>query len=104
MKLDVWIYIVSQSSYLKILTGSGDIVGSWGRGNLKSWKTLRVEGSGRNLVGKIVTSPRYVIDMTGTDPLSLGELGRGRVNSEKLVKGSIFNLRRGYWILMKFHI
>ena len=26
-------------------------------------------------MGKISTSPRYVIDITGTDPLSLGELG-----------------------------
>jgi len=26
-------------------------------------------------VGKISTSPRYVIDITGTDPLSLEELG-----------------------------
>ena len=34
---------------------------------------------------KIITSPRYVIEITGTDPLSLGELGR-RVNSEKLKK------------------
>ena len=25
-------------------------------------------------MGKISTSPRYVIDITGTDPLSLGEL------------------------------
>ena len=24
---------------------------------------------------KTITSPRYVIDITGTDPLSLGELG-----------------------------
>ena len=28
-------------------------------------------------MGKISTSPRYVIDITGTDPLSLGELGGG---------------------------
>ena len=41
-------------------------------GNLKSWKTLRVEGSGWNLVGKISTSHRYMIDITGMDPLSLG--------------------------------
>ena len=46
-------------------------------------------GSGRNLVGKISIRPRYVIDITGTDPLSLGEL-RGRVNSEKLEKMSYF--------------
>ena len=24
---------------------------------------------------KVIVSPRYVIDITGTDPLSLGELG-----------------------------
>ena len=38
-------------------------------------------------MGKIITSPGYVIDITGTDPLSLGELGRGGgVNSEKFEK------------------
>ena len=36
-------------------------------------------------MGKISKSPRYVIDITGTDPLSLGELG-GSVNSKKLEK------------------
>ena len=59
--------------------------GGVGRGNLKSWKTLRVEGSGRNLVGRISTSPRYMIDITRTDSLSLGELGGGH-NSEKIEK------------------
>ena len=28
-------------------------------------------------MGRIRTSPRYVIDITGPDPLSLGELGMG---------------------------
>ena len=42
------------------------------------------------LVGKITTSLRYVTDITGTDPLSLGELGGGRVNSEKLEKMKYF--------------
>ena len=28
-------------------------------------------------MGKISTSPRYMIDITGTDPLSLGQLGGG---------------------------
>ena len=28
---------------------------------------------------KIITSPRYVIDLTGTDPLSLGELVGGLI-------------------------
>ena len=32
-------------------------------------------------MGKICTSARYVIDITGTDLLSLGEWGEGRVNS-----------------------
>ena len=41
-------------------------------------------------MGKISTSLRYVIDITGTDPLSLGELGRGRVNSEKSEKMRYF--------------
>jgi len=46
-----------------------------------------------------------VIDITGTDPFSLGELGEGwRVNSEKLEKRGIFNLRRSDRILIKFDI
>ena len=36
-------------------------------------------------MGRISTSPRYVTDITGQDPLSLGELGGGG-NSEKLEK------------------
>ena len=28
-------------------------------------------------MGKISTSPRYMIEITGTDPLSLGQLGEG---------------------------
>ena len=62
-----------------------------------------MEGSGGNLVGKIIRSPRYVIDITRTDPLYLGEFGR-RVNSEKLEKMRYFNLRRSDRILIKFHI
>ena len=42
-------------------------------------------------MGKISISPRFVIDITGTYPLSLGE--GGGVNSEKLEKLGIFNLR-----------
>ena len=46
MKFDVWKDIVSQSSYFKsrpdLMTLGGELEG----GNLKSWKTLRVEGSG----------------------------------------------------------
>ena len=30
-------------------------------------------------MGKISTSPRYVIDITGTEPLSLKELGGGLI-------------------------
>ena len=55
------------------------------------------------LVGKISTRPRYVTYVTGTDLLSLGDLG-GMVNSEKLEKRGIFYLRRSDRILMKFHI
>ena len=42
MKVDAWKDILSQSSYFK--SGPGDFGGSWG--DLKSWKTLRVEGLG----------------------------------------------------------
>ena len=41
-------------------------------------------------MGKISRGPRYVIDITGTDSLSLGELGWGRINSEKLEKMRYF--------------
>ena len=41
-------------------------------------------------MGKISTSPRYMIDMIGTDPLSLGQLGGGGGNSEKLEKMRYF--------------
>ena len=51
-------------------------------------------------MGKIRTSSRYVIDITGTDLPSLGELGGG-FNSKKL---GIFNLRKSDRILMKFHV
>ena len=37
-------------------------------------------------MGKISTSPRYGIDITRTDLLSVGELGRGEVNSKKIKK------------------
>ena len=45
MKFDIWNDIVSHSSYLKSrpdLMAFGELEG----GNLKSWKTLRVEGPG----------------------------------------------------------
>ena len=57
-----------------LMTLEGD-----GGGNLKSWKTLRGEGSGWNLVGKISTSPIYMINIIGTDLLSLGDLKGGLV-------------------------
>ena len=41
-------------------------------------------------MGKTRTSPRYVTDITGTDPLSLGEFGGGRVNSEQIRKMRYF--------------
>ena len=40
-------------------------------------------------MGKISTSPRYVTEITGLDPLSLVELGVGG-NSEKLEKNEVF--------------
>ena len=46
-------------------------------------------------MGKIIKSPRYVIDIIGMDPLSVGELGRGAmVNSEKLEKMRYFYLTK----------
>ena len=73
MKFDVWKEIGSKSCYFKSQPDPVTL-GGVGGGDLKSWKTLGVEGSGRNLVGKISRSPRYVIDITGTDLLCLGEL------------------------------
>ena len=40
-------------------------------------------------MGKISISPRYVIDITGTDPICLGGVGGG-FNSEKLEKMKYF--------------
>ena len=40
-------------------------------------KRLEWRNRGLNLVGRINTSPRYVIDITGTDLLCLKELGGG---------------------------
>ena len=37
-------------------------------------------------MGRISTSPRYMIDITGLNTLSLGELGGGGVNMEILEK------------------
>ena len=43
-----------------------------------------------------------MIDIIGTDPFSLEELGS--VNLEKLEKLTCFDLRTGDWILMKLFI
>ena len=45
MKFNVWKDILSQSSYLKFQPDPVTL-GSLGGGDLKSWKALRVEGSG----------------------------------------------------------
>ena len=58
-----------QSENIKSVTLGGLFFGG---GELKSWKILRVEG-------KIIRSPRYVIDVIGTDPLYLGKLGGGLI-------------------------
>ena len=36
-------------------------------------------------MGKISTSPRYVIDITETDTLSLGELGGGSIPKNEVL-------------------
>ena len=45
-------------------------------------------------MGNISTSPRYVTDITGPDPLSLGEL-RGGVIRKNLEKMRYFQLTNG---------
>ena len=66
---------MSRSSYFEsrsnLLT-----LGGVGGGNWKSWKTLIVEESGRSLVDRISKCPRYVIEITVLDSLSLRELGK----------------------------
>ena len=66
-------------AYLKSRPDPVTLGGMGGGANLKSWKTLRVERSKQNLAEKISRSPRYVIDITGTDLFCLGELGGGGV-------------------------
>ena len=46
MKFDVWKDIMSQSCYFKSRPDLVTWGGGLGGGNLESWKTLRVEGSG----------------------------------------------------------
>ena len=63
--------IVSQSSYF-ISRPDPATLGGVEEESLKSWATLRVEC---NLVGRISKCRRCMIDVTGMDQLSLGELG-----------------------------
>jgi len=65
---------MSQSSYFISRPDPVTLEGAGGE-SLKSWKTLRVEGSECNLVGRIIKCRRCVIDVTGMDQLSLVELG-----------------------------
>ena len=53
---------------------------------------------------RISTSPRYVIDTIGPDPLSLGELGGCNSVIEKNKKCDICNFGTSDRILMKFDI
>ena len=47
---------------------------------------MELDGENKQMLHKKCT--RYVIDIIGTDPLSLGDLGG--VNSEKLKKNEVF--------------
>ena len=62
---------MSQSSYFK---SRPDLVtlGGVGREKPKILENTQSGGIGRKLGGKMSTSSRYMIDITGTDPLSLG--------------------------------
>ena len=77
MKFDVWKDIVSQSSYFKSRLDPVRLGGI--EGEPKILENTWSGGIGMKLGGKISTSPRYVIDITGIDLLSLGS--GGRVNS-----------------------
>ena len=46
MKLEIWKDIVSQTLYFKSRLNPVTLGGIEGGGSVKSWKTLRVEGSG----------------------------------------------------------
>ena len=63
---------MSQSSYFK---SRPDLATYARSGEELEGETLRVERLGCNLVGRISKCRRHVIDVTGLDPLSLGELG-----------------------------
>ena len=74
MKFNILKDIVSQSSYFQSPPDPLTL-GGVGGGNLRSWKTLKSGEIGIKLGGKIKTSPRYVIDIAGTDLLPLGSWG-----------------------------
>ena len=65
-------FYVSDAPF-SIRIGSMDIRG-W-RGETEILEMLRVERLGWNLMGKVSTSYRYVIDIIGTDLFTLEELG-----------------------------
>ena len=73
--------IETNPRYLTDMIGSAQDPVTLGelRGDLKSWKTLRLEWLGWNLMGQIRRSPRYMIYITGMDPLCFGELGGGLI-------------------------
>ena len=76
MKFEVWKDIVSQSTCFKSRLDPvtlGEIEG----GTQNLGKRLEWKDRDETWWEKINTSPRYLIDITGTDPLSLGEVGRG---------------------------
>ena len=63
MKFDIWKELISQSSYFKSQPDLLTLGGSW------SGKTEILENAYK--------CRKYVIDVTGVDPPSLGELGGG---------------------------
>ena len=69
MKFDVWKDIVPQSSHFKYRP---DLVTLAGGGKSKISENAWSGRIGTELGGKNKTSPRYVIEITETDPLSLG--------------------------------
>ena len=71
MKFDVWNDIVSQSSYFKSRLDLMTLGGVRG-GKPEILENTESGGIGMEPDGKKSTSTRYMIDITGTDPLSLG--------------------------------
>ena len=77
MKLDIKKDLKSQILHFQFGLDLG-ILGAKGNGNIgnwKSWKTLRVEKSGRNFAGRISKFRRYVIEVIVLDLMSLWKLG-----------------------------